>query len=208
MTLDEMVTQVRYMVNRGNTLDAQLLPAIRKAVRWTERNHSLSYMHRLVTFRVVFQDGEVRFLPMPPGCKSFEFIRFRLADGTYWHLRKYHPQEIGYDTHRVLPDGFWTDGNKRIVLESVPEGFLDGQMGYWRYTDLDALQPTDTHWLFDHADDVIEARSMLNLLPVMGANEMRPAYEANLNEALRTLVGADEVFKEGPTGSAKMNYAG
>lgn len=207
-TRSEIEATIKFLVNRGDTLDTYIPVALENAISFFEQNNNLNYMHRLVRFTVVYQEGELRFLPMPPQCKAFEFIRFRLPDGRYWHLRKIHPQEFAEDDDRELPNGFWLDGNKRIILESVPTDPLAGQMGYWRYTDFSTLTSDSTHWLFDNARGAIIARTMLEMIPAMNAPELRELYVAQLTEALKTLNLAEHAFREGPTAAAEMIWDG
>lgn len=206
MDRNEIFQTVKFAVNRGDTLDQSILPSIRKAILWLERNYNMAYMHRWVTFTAEPNTYEPTMLPMPPRCKAFEFIRFLSRDGYYTNIRKVHPQELEEQPRRNTPRGFWLDGDQHIVLEAIPSEAIKGEIGYWQFTDFATVGPTDTHWLFDNAEDCVIARTMMYMVPIMRAPEIRPMWETELLEGIKTLMIAEENFKEGPTGAAKMLY--
>lgn len=206
MNRTDLFEAIRFAINRGHTLDDNILPAMRKAVLWFERNYNLAYMHRWVTFTVSSVGEKTNLIPMPPRIKGLNFIRFLSKDGKYTNPRKVHPSELAEEVKRNMPLGFWMDGNQHIVFESLPTEPLDGQLGYWRFTDFSTIGPEDSHWLFDFAEDVMVARVMVYMAPIMKAPELVSLWENDLMAGLKTLLAAEEEFKEGPTGASKMLY--
>jgi len=203
-TRGQIKETLRGIINRGATVDGVLDFYLASAGQWIERNYTLQYMHRWVEFTLDPLAPHPRMMPLPERPKSIEFIR--LKQGTdYAYVRRVHAQEIegeyiGFPTH------YWLDADQHIVLSAAPAEAIDGEMGYHIYSDWNGQTDDSEHWLFDYGSDLIVHQTLLLMIPYIRWEDRFQTLQATRDEALRTLLLADEELKNGPTAETRMNY--
>lgn len=209
MTLAEFHTQVQNELKRGTSQNA-LIPAwTKRAARWIERNYTLQYMRRFVSFSTDPDAAEPRALPLPETrMKQIDFMRIVSDAGEalddYAYLSKCDPQDV-LGALEKQPTRYWLDAYDYIWLDYTPDVIYGMEMSYSRYT----TWPTDTSetpWLVDNAEDALLARTMLYAAPAVRMSAaMKADYREMLQDGLQTLIGADRDLAETNT-SRVMNY--
>lgn len=197
-TIAGLHTLISETLNRGSRYDAYIPSRVRQAALWLERNYSFKYMERYVSFTATATGAEPRILPMPSAVKKIDFIRFGPYDNDWHYLTLVDPRDV-IDTEpdeNGRPSGYWLDGMDHIWMDAAPEEDMVGEMSYVQYT----TWPTDytqTNWLVTYGEDVLLARAMVHLAPVVRMSPLLvQEYNALLTDGLRTLVGADEEMRQ------------
>src|SRR4051812_28247063 len=80
MNVGDMKTELRAILRRGDSLDAQLGGFLRRGVDWIEKNHTLQYMRRIWLADLDAGESSVE---LQPGIKlkTIEVIKGYSADG-------------------------------------------------------------------------------------------------------------------------------
>lgn len=202
MLLGEFHTLVRTTAKRLNSLDDLIPIATRQAARYIERNYTLQYMNRFVTFPLA---ADTDCIPFPSSrLKKFNFVRITQDDGCYDYLTMKDPQEISR-LGECQPKHFWLDAYDHMFFDSAADVDYSVGMSFVEFS----LWPTDdlaTHWLLDHADDVLLARTIIGMAPQMRDPEMITNYGKLLDLGLKSLQDSELELHDGPTRMEKMNY--
>lgn len=208
MTLAEFQALVRDTAKRGTTLDTFLPSAIRQAVAWIERNYSYPYMKRYSTFVLDPTSPEPRAISLPND-RLKKLVTLRLTDSTgkWYNLTQVEPQAIP-EIGAGRPCAFWLDGLDFIWFDSIVEEETQGEIVYVERTLWSALGDDDTHWLLNHAEDLLLYQSMLQISPYMRDPTLMTLYKPLRDEALRTTILDAEEFEQGPTRNWVMKYGG
>jgi hypothetical protein len=175
---------------RGDSI-LPIAPArIEMAVKWLERNCSLSYMNQLATLVLDPANDDPRLVELPFDIKSIPWIRYWQGDSEFVSLPRISPRdESGIISG--LPTGYWISGSNLLVFNNVVEEklYLEGMIV--QYTDWPADDDTD-HWLLRHAIDVLLYKTMENMAVYFRDGELLTIYKTQLAEALKTLMLEDE----------------
>jgi hypothetical protein len=202
-TFEALVTQ-----HSGKpSLDATLrTSAVRQAVQFIERNWTLQYMKRFVTFSFDTASTEPRALTPPSRPKSIKFVRIIKADGTFHYIKRVNPRDvIGVEVK--IPDGFWLDAFDFIWFDNTPDQDYSAEMLYIQKTDWDGVQDNGTHWLIDNAEDTLLARAILQLAPSIREPKLIAWYDKLWQEGIRTLLLEDDETNYDGTDES-MTYVG
>ena len=195
MNLGELHTLVSASLRRGTALDAHIPGAVRRAARWIERNYSLKYMEEHFLFDIDASATNPRLITLPSAVKKIEFFRWKDTDGDYHNMTQVAAQDFP-DNEETDPVSFWMEGDRRLYLGETPEDDIDGaEILFIRYTSW----PTDDaaeHWLIDNAEDLLLAQSAMNMLPFTRDYDSAPLWKNARDEAVRTLLIADEELRQ------------
>lgn len=197
MNLGTFKAQIAANIRRGNSLDAQIPTFIRQAAQWIERNQTLSYMKRMVEVNIDLTTSSTpRFIELQgTRIKGIIWFRWLSADGRYIYLKSRSAPDFGY-AEEATPRYYWLDGVSRIVLAATPTENLAGELMVARYTDWpteDAAEP----WLLKNAEDVLEARTMMNFGKYVRDPQVVDAWRTILDDSLAGLYAADAEFEYG-----------
>lgn len=199
MTLGEFHQMVADSMRRGATLDTQIRNNTRLAVQWLERNSSFKYMETFRLFQLV-EGSRTLDLPTNAVIKEHKFIRLVDSTSTYVNLVRCEPQDIKAlrssvnDAGYSIPARYWVAGNATIVFDSVIQGSLNGEALFLQYTDW-ITGDSETHPLLGFASDVLLHQTCLFLAAFLKDAEMAAAYKALRDEAVNTLVRAEDENK-------------
>lgn len=201
-TLSDFFQVVNGAVLRGNALDNQIPHATRRAIQFLEQNYNFRYMRRLITKNVtseVLLDGDEGLL-----LKKVEFVRWDNCGAWQW-IRQVDPDQV------VSNEGLWPSGylhftetqsggglHQRLVFDAPFEAATDVELACYFFTKVDLLNPSDdTIWLVNNAENVLLARTMINLAPIMREPQIMQMYMTLFEAEIKTLVGADDALEQG-----------
>lgn len=204
MNLAEFYDDIRAHANRGDKIDPVLHGAVRSAVLWMERNYTLPYMTRYLTF-VLGKDKQATVIPCR--MKSFQFAR--VVRGTkLYRIEKVDPATIR-EIPTDAPKRLWFDGVDYVWFDAIAPEDLTINLSVSAYTDWPTSGSPDedefTHWLMDNATDFMLAQTMFNLAPFVREADWFALYGRMREEALKTLILAN-VEQEVRGSSEKMEY--
>ena len=206
MNLTDFTALVKTTAKRGSTLDSVIPVFIRSSVKWLERNYTLQYMRKYASFTLDPESANPRAISFPNDrVKELDFIRFLGANGSYSYPRKVDPQELS-GSISGMPEAYWLDGVDFIWWDNTPVEETEGEIKYTQYTDWAAVGGSDEPWILKHADDLILAQTMLLIAPYIRDPALAAQFKPLRDEAIRTLVLADEAFQQGPSRVERMSY--
>lgn len=212
MTLGEFHAMVARASRRGTSIPEQIVDSTKLAVMWLERNYTFEYMETFRLFQVV-QGSRVLNFPTNTLIKSFKFVRLLGTDGYYTELQKVQPQDLGGIRTAsnsvgsdLTPGHYFTVGKSSIVFDSVPGSDINGEAMFFSYSDW-PVGSDETHPLLGFAADVLLQQTMLQVAGILKDSEMAGVYKVLRDEALKTLVIAEEESKHGGE-SVSMAYRG
>lgn len=204
-TLGSVHASVSRWLRRGNVFDADIPDLVRMAARSIERNYTLKYMERYVSFVISSLGTEPRAINLPSKrIKKIQSIRLPLENGKFFSLRLIDPREL-HSNRTGMPEGYWLDGMDYIWFDNLPDKDYPAEMVYDEYTAwptaLDA-----TNWLIENADDLLVAHTLTHFKVLA---RLPPDARQEINEmvvrAMNELVRADEELR-GANLSVVMNY--
>ena len=194
MDLDAFKALVLQDINKPSTSATRIASAVAQAGQFIERNYSLQYMNRFVSFSFDTASSEPRSITLPSRPKSIEFVRIVKDDGTFHYVKRVDPRDVsGVKTD--IPDGYWMDGFDYLWFDNTPGEDYPAEMGYAQKTDWSGMVGSATHWLFDNAEDVLLSRSILMLSPFLRQPKLMQLYKPMWDEGIRTLLLEDEETK-------------
>lgn len=189
MDLTAFRSMVSTEVNKGTTYDASIPQRVIMAGQQIERNYSLRYMERYVSFTVV-PGANADCLPYPARLKSIKFIRYLDGDGEYVYVKQIEPTQQQTKPTEP-PTGYWMDGQDFIWFNSEVAEDLDVEMSYIEYSAWNTMAGTDQHWLIDNASDLLLAQVMILMSPLCREPEWKTDYEDMRTRGERTMFLAD-----------------
>lgn len=174
---------------RGTGILTDVQECTRRAARWIERNYSFQYMRKFLVTTVDVDATDARFVSLPARLKRERFVR-RVdgSSGNYVRLTKVDPASV-VSISQGAPEAYWFDGDDAIVLSSLPDEDFVLEIQFEQYS---AWPTGGTHWLLENAEDALQARTMSYLAVVLRDTSLKVLYDAELKEALATLIPADE----------------
>lgn len=212
MTLAEFHQLVADSLRRGTTLTTQITGYTKLAVQWMERNYTFKYMEEFRLFQLVSGSRTLE-LPSNSLIKSHKFIRLIGDDGAYTKLNRVEPEDVpGIRTaqngfaNNTMPSQYWTVKNSLLVFDSVLTSDYNGEAMFHIYTDW-ITEPTETHPLLGFASDVLLQQVCLFMAAFLKDAEMAAAYKTLRDEAVNTLVRAEDENKYSGE-SVSMAYRG
>jgi hypothetical protein len=201
-TLAEFTAQIKGNIRRGSSQDANIPGWIRKGALWIERNHTLQYMMKFAEVDIDPDvDEDIRYVTLlDTRIKAVKMFRWVNTDGTFAYMSLKDPQDyVNVETGQ--PAGYWLDGVSRIVLSSTPDSVLHGELHISRYS---AWPTADSahHWLLDFAEDVLEARTMMNFAKSVRDAEAYTYWKGEFDLNLPDLYSAEYELSESNTDDA------
>jgi hypothetical protein len=185
--------------NKGasDALVSEVGKAIHGAIIWIEKNHTLNYMERFVTFTLDPATENPRVTAFPANPKRIDFVRRILpigVDGTqrFSQLTLTEPREIasiGYGS----PQYYWLDGVQYIWFDSIVEELENYETSYIKYTG--PLDDTTIHWLFDYAQDLVMALAMQKLAGYLREPKLPALYQPDFEREIQALLLADDEMR-------------
>lgn len=211
MTLSEFHQLVADSLRRGTTLTTQIVGQTKLACQWMERNYTFKYMETFRLFQAV--EGS-RTLDLPTNCtiKAHKFIRLIGVDGLYTPLKKVEPEDLpglrtsANSSGNTVPANYWVIGNNTIVFDSVLTANLNGEAMFYQYSDW-PVDGAETHPLLGFASDVLLEQVLFFMAAFLKDAEMAQARKLLRDEAVNTLVRAEDENKYGGE-SLAMVYSG
>lgn len=195
MTLTEFHTLVSATIARGTSLDAQIPSAARRAARWLERNYTFKYMERYSEFVISSTANFPRIISLPSAnLKSIRFVRIKLENGEFVYLDQIDPRDVSSNPNDI-PLRYWLDGVSYLYLDATPTRDYNAEMGWNSYT----AWPTDSgasNWLLDNGEDWLLYATLVEMSTFLRDPQLFQLYKTQRDEALRTLLLADEQLRE------------
>lgn len=197
ITLGQFHSLVSAELRRGTVHDAVIPDYVRRAARWMERNHTFQYMRRFQSLTIDADATEPRAITLPCSSTLFKGITFfRLVpdDGDYIYLTKIDPRSVSTPEpdDDGTPKAYWLDGLDYIWLDRAPEEDYNAEMYSVQYTDWPTDTSVSTLWLLNSAEDVMIAQTILQMGPLLRDDQSMGRWKAIRDEALRTLLLAEE----------------
>jgi hypothetical protein len=199
MTLGDFHQMVADSMRRGTTLTTQIKNFTALSVQWMERNYTFKYMEVFRLFQAV-QGSRTLDLPTNVVIKAHKFIRLVDSTGTYVVLERCEAQDITAirssrnDAGAYIPARYWVAGNSTIVFDAVVQGDLEGEALFYQYTDW-ITGADETHPLLGFASDVLLQQTCFMMAAFLKDSEMAAAYKVLRDEAVNTLVRAEDENK-------------
>ena len=218
LTLSDFKSQVSDEINQGDRLDSLIAGALRRAGQWFERNYTFLYMERFVQINVDVSEDNARFVPWPtPFIKKLNFVRMYSAASstavvpTYTYLVPIDPQRVS-DVRSDSPSGYWLSGTDDLdvggylVLDQIGSDDLVLEAHYARRSEWPTAD-ADRHWLFDHGEDALLAKTMMNMAPSANEPDWLRAYQSMLDMGIKSMIDSDvDMRASGDFGGYKMVY--
>lgn len=203
-TVGEFYDDLRAVVARGNSLDAQLAIRTRQALRLLERNYTFDYMRD--TYVLIPDPGVLFFDTELVGLKKVDLAYYG-ADGGRIPLRKISRDSIGaFETG--APGNFWLEQGKIFftgILADAAGPAYPLLMPVEQYS----VWPTDpdaSHPMLDLADDLLKYQVLLSNTSSLRSLSEIQGWKLMRDEALHSAIAAQDE-NDRPT-SAVMNYYG
>lgn len=194
MILSAFHTAISRECNKGARLDDVIPDYTRRAARFIERQHSLKYMERFVTFTVLAAAAEPRAVAFPnTRVKAINFLRYLNSDSEFNYLGQVDPQTV-VANESAVPTGYWMDGLDYLWFDNTPQENIAMEFSFIEYT----AWPTDTTkepWLLANAEEVMIAQTMMLMSGVAREPGWMELYKEMKAEGLQTLFVADEEMK-------------
>ncbi len=189
-TLGDLQDQIRANIRRGTSLDDLIPGFIRKAALWIERNNTLQYMNKFATISVDASSSDARYITLESTrIKKVTLFRWVGSDGSYQDLSLRQPGDF-LSLETGVPSAYWLDGVERLVLSAKPGENLNGELQVARYTAWPTSLSSE-HWLIDNAEDVLEARAMINFAKHARDAELMAFWQKIFDDGLVGLYAAD-----------------
>lgn len=195
MNLGDFHTMVRNECNKGTKPNTRIVSATRQAARWMERNYTLRYMRRFVSFTLDVDNVYPRAVAQPARIKSIQMLRYSLPDGDdtkFYKLFKIDPRDVTA-VKDDYPTSYWLDGDEWIWFDNQPDDDLPLEMIFSQYTNW-PTSDSEEPWLLANAEDAMLAKTMQLMAPYLRENSFLQTYKPMLDEGIRTLLLADEEF--------------
>lgn len=204
MNITEFLSDVRLATLRGTSLDAQAARAFVNAVRFIEQNYDLPYMRREVTESCT--SAFVLTGVNAATLKTVQELRWFDGDGVKNRIHQIDPDQL---VSRTLDDGargyeFFTardgGGNVTTTLQfdaAFTEATDVTLLGYF-YSVVDLTAPSEQdNWLINNAHELVLARTMIGLAPIMRDPIVLQMYQQSWQENVGVLIGAASSLEQG-----------
>lgn len=200
MTKATFEADISAIINRGTRYDSYIEGYTARAIAFLERNYSFKYMERFCEFTVSAGSNEPEVLPYPSRLKEMSFMRFIKDDGEYHYIKQGDPQQFAFSPTNVdladLPTHYHIDADQRIWLNKRVTEDQSGELMYYQFTDWSDVESGDTHWLLDHAEDVLFAHTIIQMGPLLRMPDLMSIYREMLPELMKSLAIAQEANKQ------------
>ncbi len=205
MTLAELHAQVGISVGRGSVFDLEIEEFVRQAALLLERNHSFAYMEKFGTFTVDYAGDDPRSITLPSRTKSVRFVRMVSSAGAYTYLERINASDMSALASET-PTAYFLDGETNIVLNATPEEDINCEIQWFAYTSW----PSDTSespWLVTYAPDLLIAQALILMSAMLRDPAMRRLYTQQRDEALRTVLIADDDMRYPPDRRYNLEFS-
>jgi len=193
MNLGDFKSQISGNIRRGAALDDRIPTFIRQAARWIERNHTLQYMKSRATITVDPAVSDTPRYVELSGTLIKSVIWFRWVDDGAYTWLKWKPETEFLELETATPRYYDLDGVSHIVLSSTPSETLTGELYLARYTSWPTADNAEP-WLLENAEDVLEARAMINFGKYVRDPQVVAHWREILDDSLPSLYAADQEF--------------
>ncbi len=175
---------------------AQFIPeATRQAAAWLERNYTYLFMEVKFDFVITKGDSIVELTATASQIKSIKWARITKSDGNFDYLQQVDANDL-IDKPTQRPETFWLAGIDEMYLGEDPDAAYTMETVVALYTDWLSNNNNFTHWLLDHAQDLLLAQTVLQLAPYMREPEWIPLYTQRRDEGLRTSILQDQEMRQ------------
>lgn len=196
MLVSTFFSQVSSVIRRGTTLDADIPAAFAGALQFIEQNYSLAYMRRVSTLAVSPLVRSFTWSGLnAASLKSIHQIRW-LDDDSRWN-RLIKVEELDFvDTSGPIPSGYIV--NKEIAMDGTESQVFEMDSYFSEATELNITAYHFTKWtgdtaaaniwLLNNAQQLMLARTMINIAPIMRDGDLLSMYQASWQEHVATLI--------------------
>lgn len=227
MKLEDLHRLVSFELRRGNTLDAYIPLWVKQAVQNLERNTAMKYMEEWVQIKLQPGDQTIDFVW---AFRNWRFLRY--AAGAQWqYVGLQDPREervigggpgsvVVYPTPDMLtpalpsaacPIKKFSQIGMRYVRFDVPwPGPSDVRMEgiVYKYSDWQTTKADFRHYLLDQGSDLVLYQSMLRIAAAIKDTRLRDYYLPLREEALKTMLNADQDAEYGEAREDFAEYGG
>lgn len=215
MALADFYAMISDAVNQQDRLDNFIPVAVRQAVRWLERNYTFRYMSRREQLTLADASSSIT---LDAYVKTInEATILKTATGSEVQVLNYDrallvvdPTEACPETFRVMVDGTagTNIGNDDLIMlfDKTSDQAYPVMTLTVRFTQWLSLGYSDTHWLLDHAEDVVLNRALVQMKQFLRDPELIADAEQVMAEGLRTLLIAEEAIVEPAAGTRKIGF--
>ncbi len=221
-TLGEFHTLVGQVFNLDDRMDAFIPAATRQAARWIERNQTIRYMKRTELYNKTGGTDNVLSIGAAGNVKGLDAVAI-YEENNYDNLIAELDHEDLINTQTAdegVPSAFdyrtiilasdtdpADDAEPEIILDIVPAINYSFAVNTVRYSTW-PTSLTVTHWLLENAEDILLARTCIQLGPIAREPEITQFYSPLLNDGLQTLLSAEQEHAEPASRPRKMRFGG
>ena len=230
MKLEDLHRLVSFELRRGTVLDAYIPLWVKQGVQMLERNTAMKYMEEWVNIRLQPGDQTIDFVW---AFRNWRFLRYA-AGAEWYYLKKQDPRNekvnsAGPGSVVVYPqnDPMLTPAKynqpqqysmtrfsqigMRYIRFNTPWGgpsdvLLEGIV--YKYSDWQTTKPDFRHYLLDQASDLVLFASMVRIAAAIKDTRLRDQYGPMRDEALKTLLNADQDAEYGEAQEDFIEYGG
>lgn len=194
-TLQDIHDNVRTSLGRGTSLNTSIVSQVERAALFIERNHTYSYMERLSEFLVDISATQPRVIALPNRVKQIMMIRWTDEDDNFRYLTRVNAEDVSAATVAPPePVGYWLDGTRNIVLDSVPGENRIYEVQWAGFTEW-PVDLTATNWLIENGGDSLEYQTLLQFAGQLRDERLLGFFTPLRDEAFKTLLDSDSELR-------------
>lgn len=180
-------------------MDTAIVSAVRRAARKIEQNRTYQYMKKFGSFAFDLTASSPWIIDTPNEFKAIKLIRLNV-DGEYYRIPR------GLNVEQLnLPDGkplhYELDGTSRLIFDANPDTAYTVEVFFDMYTSW-PTEDTATNWLITNGEEALYFEALLSLSATTRDPRQRANLQALRDEALRSLLIADEEMQSSDYTSA------
>jgi hypothetical protein len=228
MKLEELHRLISFELRRGTALDAYIPLWTKQAVQLLERNAPMKYMEEFCSIKLTPGDQTIDFVW---AFRNWRFLRY--VAGAEWQYVKMqdprnekviasgtgsvvvYPQNDPMLTPALPAQGtpiqhFSQIGMRYVRFERPWPGPSNVEMQgiVYKYSDWQTTKTDFRHYLLDQASDLLLAQAMLRISAAIKDTRLRDYYAPLRQEALQTMLTADQDAEYGEAREDFMEYEG
>jgi len=208
-TVSSFLTVLRATVARGSSLDALLPSALHNALRYIEMNYNMKYMRLRTSISVLAASTNYTWTgDDSTNLKVVRDLYWYGSDGTKYDLRQVQPYEIESNTGSD-PSGFYlvpeqqTDGsiNHQFYFDAPHSEARTLRLQAYTYRGWNGNEAATNVWLLNNAEQLVLARCMIQLAPVMRDQAIMQMWATVFQDNLGAVLQAQDEMERGAWGS-------
>jgi hypothetical protein len=199
--LSDIHDRIRLIMAKGNSLDPQIVSAVRAAARKIEQNRTYQYMKKFGSFTFDLTANNPRFIDLPASVKRIRQIRLN-ASGRYYRIQRgANEQELCLEGG--APTSYELDGVSRLIFNTEPDAAYVIEVFADYYTSWPTVDSA-TNWLIENGEEAL-VREATFLLRGDNRDKRQAEMDKLLrDEAYHSLLIADEELADTDYSSAMI----